>query len=35
MDDDTIQAELIDVGLQKVPGADFERFVNTFYPAVA
>lgn len=35
MNDETIHAELIEVGLQKVPGADFERFVNAFYPAVA
>lgn len=35
MSDETIHAELIDVGLQKVSGADFERFVNAFYPAVA
>jgi hypothetical protein len=35
MSDDTIHAELIEVGLQKVPGADFEKFVNAFYPAIA
>lgn len=35
MNDDAIHAELIEVGLQKVPGSDFERFVNAFYPAIA
>lgn len=29
-----VNHELIDIALQRVPGADFERFVNAFYPAI-